>query len=169
MIEEFDQDQDVEKLLRGARKKLEAFEDGVDRARLLKRLKLASPAHPVLLLRGLFFLTVVFLVISVFATLAVPFVNADLARRLARYDTVVQGAGIPGIPVLLIGLAVCMALAWLMSTGAALAIGRDAQMLPWEQKKHQQLVNEVTRLTTQKAVMERMKNTPAGARPRARV
>ena len=166
MIDNMETQQDVERLLREARGRLQSFEDGVDRHRLLKRIKLSSPAHPVLLLRALFLLIVFVLVIGVAATLAIPFMNADLGRQLARYDSVVQAAGIPGIPVLLLGMAACIFFAWVMATGAALALGRDAQMLPWEQKKHQQLVNEVTRLTTQKAVMERMKNTPAGARPR---
>ena len=167
MIESVETVKDVEKQLSGARAKLQAFEDGVDRGRLLRRLKLASPAHPVLIFRALFLFSSIVMIGAALAVLVVPFFNSDLARTIARFDAVVPvPAGVPGLPALLGVLAACMGVGWLMTTLAALAMGRDAQMLPWEQKQHQKLVNEVTRLTTQKAVMERMRSTPAGARPR---
>lgn len=167
MIETVETVKDVEKQLSEARTKLQAFEDGVDRARLLKRLKTASPAHPVLLFRALFLFLTGLMAAAAVVVLVIPFVNADLARRIARFDAVVPvPPDVPGLPALLGLLAFCMLIGWVMTTLAALAMGRDAQMLPWEQKQHQKLVNEVTRLTTQKAVMERMRSTPAGARPR---
>src|SRR5688500_2177180 len=73
---------------------------------------------------------------------------------------------IPALPALLGVLALGMAFAWLMVTLAALSLGGDATMLPSEQKQHKELVNEVTRLPAPKAVLERIRSTPAGARPR---
>lgn len=167
MIETNENPEDVEKLLVEARAKLQAFEDGVDRKRLLQRLKTQSPAHPVLLFRALFLFLAIFCVISAIAVMIMPMMHADLARTLAKLDAVVPTpAGVPGLPTVLGVVAGCMGVGCLMTTLAAHAIGRDAQMLPWEQKQHQKLVNEVTRLTTQKAVMERIRGTPAGARPR---
>lgn len=167
MIETTETPEDIERLLEGARQDLRAFEDGVDRKRLLLRLRTASPAHPVLLARALFLLLMVLCIIAAVSVMAAPLINVDLARKLAVFDAVIPvPEDVPGVPAVLGVLALCMLVAWIMSTFAALALGRDAQMLPWEQKQHQKLVNEVTRLTTQKAVMERIRGTPAGARPR---
>ena len=167
MNEPIETPEDVERQLVEARSKLQAFEDGVDRKRLLLRLKTASPAHPVLLFRGFFLVCTVLLLMGAVGVLATPVFSEDLARTLAKFDAVVPvPEGIPGLPALLGVLALLMGTGWLMTSLAAYAMGRDAQMLPWEQKTHQKLVNEVTRLTTQKAVMERIRGTPAGARPR---
>ena len=167
MNEPIETPEDVEKQLVEARSKLQAFEDGVDRKRLLLRLKTASPAHPVLLFRAFFLVCTIVLLMAAVAVMATPIFSVDLARTLAKFDAVVPvPPGIPGLPALLAVLALCMGTGWLMTSMAAYAMGRDAQMLPWEQKTHQKLVNEVTRLTTQKAVMERIRGTPAGARPR---
>ena len=109
-----------------------------DTARLLKRLKLASPAHPVLLFRALFLLMAMGAVAAVLAVLVVPMVNADWARTLAKFDAVVPAPpGIPGLPALLGLLCLCMVIGYGMTTMAALAMGCDSQMLPWEQKQHQ--------------------------------
>ncbi len=167
MNEPIETPEDVERQLVEARSKLQAFEDGVDHKRLLLRLKTASPAHPVLLFRAFFLVCTILLIGAAIGVMAAPVVSSDLARTLAKFDAVVPvPQGIPGLPALLFVLALCMGVAWLMTSLAAYAMGRDAQMLPWEQKSHQKLVNEVTRLTTQKAVMERIRGTPAGARPR---
>jgi len=167
MVESVETAKDVEKQLTKAKGKLQAFEDGVDYKRLLKRLRRSSPAHPVLIFRGLFMLGMVGTFGGAIGVMVASLVNADMARRIARFDAVVPvPEGVPGLPALLAVLGVCMLVGWGMTTLAALAMGRDAQMLPWEQTQHQKLMNEVTRLTTQKAVMERMRSTPAGARPR---
>ncbi len=168
MIESTESPDDVEEALTKARKALRSFEDGVDSRRLLLRLRTSSPAHPVLLARFLFaVLTFLCLVAAVAVMVITVLVDNDIARTLAKFEQVMPvPEGIPALPAMLGLLALCMFFAWLMATLAALAIGRDATMLPWEQKQHQKLVNEVTRLTTQKAVMERIRATPAGARPR---
>lgn len=167
MHENTESPEDVDRQLATARRILQDFEDGVDRQRLLLRLRTASPAHPVLLFRFGFAASVVLLVTAAILVMVVTQVNSDLARILARFEQVLPlPEEIPALPAVLGLLAMFMGLGWLMATLAALALGRDAQMLPWEQKQHQKLVNEVTRLTTQKAVMERIRNTPAGARPR---
>ena len=167
MIETTDNPEDVDRLLVEARAKLQAFEDGVDRQRLLKRLKTQSPAHPILLFRALFLFLAILCGAAALTVLLIPVFSTDLARVLARIEAVVPAPqGIPGMPALLGLVTVCMLVAWFMSTLAAYAMGRDAQMLPWEQKQHQKLVNEVTRLTTQKAVIERIRGTPVGAATR---
>ena len=167
MIESIESPEDIDKLLSAARTKLESFEDNVDRKRLLKRLKTASPSHPVLLFRGLFMLLTVLMMSAAMAILITTIASPDLARTIAKFDQIVpMPPEVPALPTLFGGLALLMFVGWLMTTLAALAMGRDAQMLPWEQKAHQKIVNEVTRLTTQKAVTARMRNTPVGARPR---
>ena len=168
MIDTTETPEDVERLLAKARKALYAFEDGVDWRRLLLRLRTASPAHPVLIARALFGGLALLAVVAGVIVMVITVVNNDLARELAKFEAVIPYVpqDLPALPAVLGFLALLMVIAWAMGTGAALAIGRDAQMLPWEQKQHQKLVNEVTRLTTQKAVMERIMSTPAGARPR---
>jgi hypothetical protein len=167
MVETVETTKDVEKQLAEARVKLQNFEDQVDYKRLLKRLKRASPAHPVLLFRMLFMLLTLVMSVGAFAVLVLPLINGDLARKVAKFDAIVPAPpGLPGLPAFLGFLALCMIVGYAMTTLASLSLGRDAQMLPWEQTQHQKLVNEVTRLTTQKTVMERMRSTPAGARPR---
>ncbi|MCA9492084.1 MAG: hypothetical protein KC621_19260, partial [Myxococcales bacterium] len=159
--------EDIDRLLTEARKALQDFEDGADRKRLLLRLRTASPAHPVLLARFLFGGLTVLALVAAVAVMVVTMMNSDLARTLARFEQVIPlPEEIPALPALMAALAVMMGLAWGAATLAAIQLGRDATMLPWEQKQHQKLVNEVTRLTTQKAVMERIRSTPAGARPR---
>lgn len=168
MIETNETPEDVDRLLVEARAKLQAFEDSVDRKRLLKRLKTQSPTHPILLFRALFLFLAWLCGSAALVVLLIPVFSTDLARVLARIEAAVPTPqGVPGMPALLGLVAGCMLIAWLASTLAAYAMGRDAQMLPWEQKQHQKLVNEVTRLTTQKAVMERIRGTPVG--PRARM
>jgi hypothetical protein len=170
MIESTEDPDDVERLLGEARKHLHAFEQGVNTSRLLERLRSASPAHPILLLRALTAFSVFVLLAGALGVIVATMFNARFARFAAPFDAAVPlPAFVPdnlGLPALLAVLAGLMAVAWVMATQAALGLGRDAAMLPWEQKQHQKLVNEVTRLTTQKAVMERIKNTPAGGRPR---
>lgn len=160
--------EDIERLLTNARKALQEFEDGADWRRLLERVRTASPAHPVLMARFLFAASAVTSLCSAIGVMIVPMFNGDLARTLAAFDEVVPYVPeeIPALPSLLVVLALVMAVGWVFATWAAMSLGRDTTMLPWEQKQHQKLVNEVTRLTTQKAVMERIRATPAGARPR---
>ncbi|MEQ1506008.1 MAG: hypothetical protein ABMB14_27500, partial [Myxococcota bacterium] len=145
-----DTPEDVERQLASARAALQDFEDGVDRQRLLLRLRTASPAHPVLLVRFLFaFFGTMFVASAIVVIVATAF-NENLARTLAKFEILNPlPESVPLLPALLGALAGCMLFAWVMATFAAQALGRDAQMLPWEQKQHQKLVNEVTRITTQ--------------------
>ena len=168
MVETHESIEEIDVLLEKARQSLRSFEDGVDYRRLLLRLRTASPAHPVLLLRYLFGFGAALCVLAGVVIMVVPLVNADLARTLAKFESVMPYVpdGVPALPAVFGLLATCGIVGWAMCTGAALAIGREAQMLPWEQRQHQGLVNEVTRLTTQKAVMARIRNTPVSSRPR---
>lgn len=160
--------EDIERLLANARKALQEFEDGADWRRLLLRVRTASPAHPVLLGRFAFAGSAVLSFGGAILVMLVPMFNEDLARTLAAFDEVVPYVPeeLPALPSMLVVLSLVMLLGWVFATWAAMSLGRDTTMLPWEQKQHQKLVNEVTRLTTQKAVMERIRATPAGARPR---
>jgi hypothetical protein len=168
MERETENPEDIDRLLTAARKALQEFEDGADWRRLLLRVRTASPVHPLLLLRLLFATAAVLALVGAIAVMLVPLFNSDLARTLAAFDAVVPYVPeeLPALPSLLVALAGVMTLGWMFATYAAMSLGRDTTMLPWEQKQHQKLVNEVTRLTTQKAVMERIRATPAGARPR---
>ncbi|MEQ1568164.1 MAG: hypothetical protein ABMA64_21165, partial [Myxococcota bacterium] len=162
-----DSPEEIDRQLATARQALQDFEDDVDRARLMLRLRTASPAHPLLLIRFVFgalaTLCVVFAVIVLVATLW----SDSLARALAKFETVFPlPEQVPALPTVLLVIALFLGVAWLTATLAAYSLGRDAPLLPWEQRQHQKLFNEVSRITTQKAVMERIKNTPAGARPR---
>jgi hypothetical protein len=159
--------EDVDRHLSAARRALQEFEDGVDQHRLLMRLRAASPAHPVLIARFVFRAATILCVLAAIVVLVIALVNTDLARILQKFEAVMPlPEEVPALPALLGFLALMMGFAWFSATLAARALGRDSQMLPWEQKQHQKLVNEVTRLTTQRAVIERIRNTPAGARPR---
>jgi hypothetical protein len=162
-----DSPQEIDRQLAVARRALQEFEDGVDRRRLILRLRTASPAHPVLLFRFMFGALGMLFVLASVAVLAVAQINSEVARAVAKFEMVSPlPEEIPLLPSLLGVLAGSMLFAWLMATFAAWALGRDAPLLAWEQKQHQKLVNEVTRMGTQKAVTERIRNTPAGARPR---
>lgn len=167
MIESNENPEDIDRLLADARGALQAFEDGVGPGRLLLRLRTASPAHPVLLARVMFAGLGILCMVGAVVVLVIAQLDNDLTRTIARFENVLPvPEGIPAIPAILAGLALLWAFCWVMATFAAMGLGRDTQMLPWEQQQHQKLVNEVTRLTTQKAVMERIRSTPAGARPR---
>ena len=170
MIEVTESAEEVERQLAAARKALKGFEDGGSSSRMLERLRAESPGHPILLMRGatLFFAGMLagLAVLIIAATVA----SEDIARALAPVERAIP---VPpflpanlGMPILLLSLASLMGAAWFLATQAAVGMGRDAALLPAEQKQHQQLLNEVTRLTTQRAVMDRIKSTPQGARPR---
>nr|MBA2319950.1 hypothetical protein [Deltaproteobacteria bacterium] len=170
LIETADSPEDVDRFLHDARRKLQAFEDGVDNKRLLERLRTTSAAHPLLILRNGTLLVAMLLIVAALVVPVAAVVNNGVARAIAPFDRAVPlPAFFPenlGLPVLLLASALLMIFAWFMATQAALSMGRDSQMLPWEAREHQKLMNDVTRLTTQKAVMERTRNTPGGARPR---
>ena len=168
MVETNDTPEEIDALLEQAKRSLRSFEDGVNYQRLLLRLRTASPTHPVLLMRFSFGALAVLFVMAGVVLMSVPLINQDVARTMVKFESVVPYVpdGVPALPAVFGVLAACMVVGWAMSTGAALAFGRDAQLLPWEQRRHQQLVNEVTRLTTQRAVLERIRNTPVSTRPR---
>ncbi len=167
MMDSTETPEELERLLADARSALKAFEDGVDHGRLMLRLRTASPAHPVLLARFLFAGLGLLCTVSAVVVLVIGTLDNDLSRKIQTFErALLAPEGVPAVPALLFGLAMWWGLCWVFATFAARGLGRDAQMLPWEQQQHQKLVNEVTRLTTQKAVMERIRSTPAGARPR---
>lgn len=168
MVESYDSPEEIEEQLAIARAALRSFERGAGYSRLLQRLRTASPAHPVLLARFFCMALSVLCILAGLVVLTLPFVSKDLARQLVMFESVVSFVpyGVPAIPAVFAMLAAVMAVAWFLFTVLALASGRDAQMLPWEQREHQKLVNDVTRLTTQRAVMQRIQSTPAGSRPR---
>lgn len=158
---------DLEAQLEGARRKLQDFEDGVDRARLIDRLREASPAHPILLARTAFALLAGILALGALVSLMIPFVNRDIARVVARIDQAMafKPEGMPGLPLIFLFAALAMFFAYWMATFAALAFARDMPMMAWEARQHQKLVNEITRLQTQKAVMTRIQRSPRGRTP----
>ncbi len=171
MIESFDNPSDVDSALERARSQLSAFESGVDRQRLLERLQTASPAHPVLLARAAFLVFTVSLLLLALVAIVAPlalgmFADADqvwamdLGRQFSNLDKTVPVPGnMPGIPTVFLVVSLCMFVGWVTTTFAALAIGRETSMVPWEGRAHQKLVNEITRLTTQKAVLARISQT----------
>jgi len=167
MMDSTETPEQLEKLLADGRAALQEFEDGVDHGRLMLRLRTASPAHPVLLARFLFAALGMLCTVSAVVVLVIGTLDNDLSRKVQTFERALQAPeGVPAVPAVLLGFALWWGLCWAFATLAARGLGRDAQMLPWEQQQHQKLVNEVTRLTTQKAVMERIRSTPAGARPR---
>jgi hypothetical protein len=158
---------DLEALLESARRKLQDFEDGVDRARLIDRLREGAPAHPILLARTAFALLAGLLSVAALVSFLLPFINRDIARIVARIDQAVvfKPEGTPGLPLLLLLVAACMLFAYMMATFAALQFAHDMPMMAWEARQHQKLVNEITRLQTQKAVMARIQRSPRGRTP----
>ncbi len=165
MVQTHENQEEVERMLEDARRRLRQFEERVDYGRLIERLRSSSPAHPVLLARFVFAFCGVMALLCGLAVLLVPFLSPELARELAKVESVIAYVpdDVPALPAVCGVLALCMGVAWAMSTGAALAIGRDSKLLPFEQKQHQQLINEITRLT---AIQRIRSNTPAQARPR---
>ncbi len=167
MMDSTETPEQLDKLLADGRATLKEFEDGVDHGRLMLRLRTASPAHPVLLARFLFAALGMLCTVSAVVVLVIGTLDNDLSRKVQTFERALQAPeGVPAVPAVLLGFAMWWGLCWAFATLAARGLGRDAQLLPWEQQQHQKLVNEVTRLTTQKAVMERIRSTPAGARPR---
>src|SRR5688500_5994687 len=127
--------EDVDRLLAKARAELEEFEDSVDRKRLMQRLRSSSPAHPVLLFRFLFGVLFVLCVATAVTLMAVATFNDEFASTLAKLEGVIATPlpeEIPVLPALFGLLAFTMGLAWATATLAALSLGREAQLLPWE-------------------------------------
>jgi hypothetical protein len=157
----FETPEEVGQQLDDARSALKAFEEDVESSQLLGRLQNAHPFHPALMAKSLFLVLFVLGIVASAAGFAVPFVLPNPPEWIAVIEF---GTGLP-LPVVFGVVALCMAIAWLMTGQAALVIARDYPMVAWEQREHERLTNEVKRIMSQKAIMDRARGTP-GHRPR---
>lgn len=164
-MEFFETPEEMATQLEKARERLKEFEERGDFDTLMARLRAVHPFHPALLAR------VFFVVMSVLGLGAAVFVAAltlvldpkQIPSALERLD---QSVGLP-LPVVLGIFSMCLGVAYIGATQAALQIARDCALLPNEQRDHERLLNEVKRLSSQKAIMDRVRGTPMGARPRS--
>jgi hypothetical protein len=164
-MEFFETPEEMATQLERARASLKEFEERSDFDTLMTRLRAAHPFHPALLAR------VFFLVTSVLGLGAAVFVAAitlalDPKQIPPAIQNLDQAVGLP-LPVVLGIFALCLGVAYVGATQAALQIARDCALLPAEQRDHDRLLNEVKRLSSQKAIMDRVRGTPMGARPRS--
>ncbi len=164
-MEFFETPEEMGTQLEKARDRLKEFEERADFDTLMARLRAVSPFHPALLAR------VFFIVMSVLGLGAAVFIAAltlilepkQIPPALERLD---QAVGLP-LPVVLGIFSLCLGVAYIGATQAALQMARDCALLPNEQRDHERLLNEVKRLSSQKAIMDRVRGTPMGARPRS--
>lgn len=157
----FETPEEVGGQLERARKKLRDFEESAPTEALIKRLRVRAPFHPALIARVAFLilamiggLTSVMLIVMALAD-AMPSALLDLDARVG-----------PPLPVMSGVFAVCLGVAFLGASQAAMIFARESPLLPAEQREHDRLTGEIRRLEGQIALMERMRATPRGTRPR---
>jgi hypothetical protein len=151
---------DVDRELESALKKLQSFEDDVTDEQAWARLLHQSPRHPLVWMRPVFALGAGLCVVGAAGLFLLPFIEALLpeeTRRELPVDSIralEAAAGMP-LPVSLGVLGVCAALMYVMCGQAALAIGREAPLLPSEAKQHEKLADDVKRLQAQRNTLAR--------------
>lgn len=161
----FETPEEVAGQLENARARLKEFEDISDSDLLMSRLRTSAPFHPALLARSVFLGLALVGVVCSLGVASLPFVLGpeQVPEALARID---KSMGLP-LPVVFGIFALCLGVAYVGATQAALQIARDCPLLEREQRDHERLLNEVKRLSSQKAIMDRVRGTPMGARPRS--
>lgn len=161
-MEFFESIEEVEEQIELTRGKLELLEEDVSRGQALARIRAAHRWHPVLLARLFFLVLTVLVTVGALAVAALPFANPELSKQLVPLQSAI---GIP-LPIVILLLALCVGVAWMMATQASIVIGRECPLLPWEKKERERLAGELSRLTRQRQMMARVRGTPMGARPR---
>jgi hypothetical protein len=165
-MEYFETPEQVSQQLEEARKRLEQFADSAPTEQLLTRLTAAQPYHVTLVMRKVFVVGTGLSLALTGLIIAAPFV---LEKSVVAWVSHVETAAFGGapLPVVTLTCAFCMFIAWMMSTQAALAYARECPLLPFEKKEQERLLGEYTRLSGQKAIMERLRGTPMGSAARA--
>lgn len=161
----FESPEEIARQLDEARKRLKEFEDRVDSWSLLDRLRANHPYHPALIARRLFGGLAMLSLLAGIGTLAASMLFAAPPDWLVQLDKISAASGMP-LPLVFGTLALCMGIARVMASQAAYSFARDCPMNPTEMREHDRLVNELKRLQSQKAILDRSRGTPMGARPR---
>lgn len=145
------EDEDIDRRLEEARKRLEAFEDAVTDQRLLRRLEQEWAFHPLLLVYKSLFAVMALGLTGCFAILATPMVSMQWARTIAAFEV---RAGWPA-PALLLFLSLCVGAVGYGIRYAAILRGARSPLLPDELREHQVLASELAHLTSRKRMAER--------------
>jgi hypothetical protein len=160
----FETPEEVARQLEEARARLKDFEDSVDSAVLLGRLRATHPFHPTLIARLVFLLLALAVGAAAIASFSAPLaIGIDALPE--EYLRLERNLGVP-LPLAIGILSALCFVAWFGASQAALLVARDCPLMPNEQREHERLVNDVKRLGSQKAIMDRVRGTPMGARPR---
>lgn len=145
------EDEDIDRRLVEARKRLEAFEDAVTDQRLLRRLEQEWALHPLLLAYKALFALMFTGLAGCLAILATPMMSMQWARLLAVYE---MRAGYP-LPLLLLILSLCVGGVGYGLRYAAILRATRSPLLPDELREHQGLASELAHLTSRKRMQER--------------
>jgi hypothetical protein len=110
---------------------------------LRQRLASAHPTHIARVARGLFLTLTIGCALTLILSLVLPHLGDG--PRSILYD--IERALPIDLPVLAGILALCMLVSWVTSGQAALAIGRDCPLLPWEEEAKRRLLGELELIT----------------------
>ena len=165
-MEFFETPEQVAQQLEEARLKLERFGEDATNTELFRRLGTKHRLHPSLVLRRVFMLATIASFAGTVLILALPFLGVSSPSTVGAIRHLEQVTFGAPLPVVALICTFCMSIAWITASQAALAVARECELLPEEQKQHDRLLGEFTRLSGQKAIMERLKGTPMGANPR---
>ena len=145
-----------------ARKRLKEFEEETESSVLLGRLRASNPFHLALVARVVTLLVMALGIVAAIGLLSLPWA----IDPLPLWFTSLEDAFEFPLPLLAAVFSCLMAFAYFGAGQAALAFARECPLMPHEQREHDRLLNEVKRLSSQKAIMDRVRATPMGARPR---
>ncbi len=153
-------EEDPEKALHDADRRLKEFEAKAFAANRMARFRRESPRHPILIGMVLTAFASVLLVLAGVVLATAPVISPDLARTFA---------GIPGMAILpfgLVALGFCAAILWVALRVLASARAANSPLLPRDLSEHNRLRSDVQRLKAARDVNKRLSATPPPSRVR---
>ena len=153
-------EEDPEKALVDASRRLEEFEQKAFGQNRMARFRRESPRHPILVGMVLTAFGSVLMVFAGVCLAAAPMISPDLARTFAA----IPGMGIA--PFGLIALGFCGALLWVGLRVLASARAASSPLLPRDLSEHNRLRSDVQRLKAARDVNKRLSATPPPSRVR---
>lgn len=139
----------AERALREARTRYEALEAAVDGRRLLARLRVERPHHPILWAHRILVAVTWLFGLATAAAAVATLASMELAVRVARFEI---DAALPlPLPVMLLALTSCVGAIGTSTRWFAERRGRRSPLLPWEERRRLELAEEIARLHRQGA------------------
>ncbi|MBN2798966.1 MAG: hypothetical protein JXX28_07440 [Deltaproteobacteria bacterium] len=157
--------EDVQRQLEDVRRKLREIEETDSWRVHVARLSDDQPYHIMLLARTLFAVLAGVFFVAWLVALLLPFLAPQSIPPIRLFE---QAMGF-SLPILFGSLIGALVVGWATTTLAAVNVGKEAPLMEEEELVKRRLLDDAARLARQKAVIERIQNTPAPLAGRSRL